>query len=99
MRAMRVSMEQGLKTRAAVRVGGAERARGPAHYNRPMLLLPPFHAPTARVAAGFTLIEILVVIVILGVLAALIVPQRSSSVPTRRASSPRRATSRRSCRR
>jgi general secretion pathway protein G len=58
------------------REGGAQGARGPAHYNRPM----PSHsavsaAPTTRVSAGFTLVEILVVIVILGVLAALVVPR------------------------
>jgi general secretion pathway protein G len=36
---------------------------------------PPSVARTARIAAGFTLVEILVVIVILGVLAALVVPR------------------------
>ena len=49
--------------------------RAPARF-----LLPRFRFPRARVscfrtAAGFTLIEIMVVIVILGVLAALIVPR------------------------
>jgi general secretion pathway protein G len=51
----------------------AIRSRGAAHYNHPMstacVSLP--HRP----ASGFTLIEIMVVIVILGVLAALVVPK------------------------
>jgi general secretion pathway protein G len=44
-----------------------------AHYNRPMSTLR-FSRPL-RHASGFTLIEIMVVIVILGVLAALVVPK------------------------
>ena len=43
------------------------------HYNRPMRPLPS--CLRARRTGGFTLIEIMVVIVILGVLAALIVPR------------------------
>jgi general secretion pathway protein G len=44
-----------------------------ADYNRPMIALPRPRPP--RRAAGFTLIEIMVVIVILGILAALVVPR------------------------
>ena len=44
-----------------------------AHYNRAMNVIAPKPRPRCR-TRGFTLIEILVVIVILGVLAALIVP-------------------------
>ena len=45
-----------------------------ADYNRLMIALPPLAART-RSLRGFTLIEILVVIVILGILAALVVPR------------------------
>src|SRR5512143_2580475 len=44
-----------------------------AHYNRRMLRKPMQRK--ARASFGFTLIEVMVVIVILGILAALIVPR------------------------
>jgi general secretion pathway protein G len=45
-----------------------------ADYNRSMIAPPRLRHPRRRVA-GFTLIEIMVVIVILGILAALVVPR------------------------
>ena len=48
-------------------------ALGAAHYNRRMNSVPV--VPPHRQNRGFTLIEIMVVIVILGVLAALVVPK------------------------
>ena len=60
---------------AAAATGNALRylAQGAAHYNRQMNSGPV--VPQHRQHRGFTLIEIMVVIVILGVLAALVVPK------------------------
>ena len=58
-----------------VRDGAVTRPHAAAHYNRPMPIAcrtRPLRRPMPR---GFTLIEIMVVIVILGVLAALVVPR------------------------
>jgi general secretion pathway protein G len=46
----------------------------PRGASRKTQMTRPFHAPRRARAAGFTLIELMVVLVIIGVLAALIVP-------------------------
>src|SRR5579862_1015980 len=71
-RPMRRRLPRARRRRARARGGGARiGACMKADYNRRMS-----HFPRARLRArGFTLIEIMVVIVILGVLAALVVPR------------------------
>jgi len=49
--------------------------RAPARFLLPRFRFPRGRVSCFRIAAGFTLIEIMVVIVILGVLAALVVPR------------------------
>ncbi len=61
------------RARRAGRGARPNKRRAATHYNRPMKVTRAIRA--RRSALGFTLIEIMVVIVILGVLAALVVPK------------------------